>query len=92
MAAKAEISWRRRTAEGEKREVYAHHVGDRWLFYIRERRFEKWERLEHPELEDWLKLLDSIRRRIGRRLLPPEEGPRVEKTIRELFPGEPLDS
>ncbi len=91
MAAKAEISWKRRTAEGEKREVYAHHVGDKWLFYIRERRFQQWEPLEEPDLEDWLELLDGIRRRIARRLRPPEESGRVEKTIRELFPEEPLD-
>ena len=84
--AKAEISWKRTTAEGERLEVYAHHVGNRWNFYIRERRVGQWEPLENPPLEDWLRLLDGIRRRVNRRLLRPEEIARLEKTIRELFP------
>ncbi len=84
--AKAEISWKRRTPEGERLEVYAHHVGNRWNFYIRERRVGEWKPLEDPPLEDWLELLDGIRRRVNRRLLRPEEIQRVEKTIRELFP------
>ena len=84
--AKAEISWKRSTAEGERLEVYAHHVGNRWNFYIRERRVGQWEPLENPPLEDWLRLLDGIRRRVNRRLLRPEEIARLEKTIRELFP------
>jgi hypothetical protein len=91
MAAKAEISWRRRTPEGERLEVYAHHVGNRWNFYMRSRRYEQWQRIEQPPLEDWLQLLDSIRRRVARRLLRPEEVQRVEKTIRESFPEAQLD-
>ena len=83
---KAEISWKRSSPEGERLEVYAHHVGDRWNFYIRERRVGQWTLMEQPPLEDWLKLLDSIRRRVNRRLLRPEEPARVEKTIRKLFP------
>ncbi len=86
MAAKAEISWKRRTAEGERREVYAHHVGDQWRFYVRQRRYEQWCALERPELEDWCELLDGIRRRVARRLLRPEEIGRVQRAIRELFP------
>jgi hypothetical protein len=84
--AKAEISWRRTTDEGEKLEVYAQHVGNQWVFYKRNRRFEKWERVENPPLEDWLELLDSVERRIARMLLRPEESPRIRKTISELFP------
>jgi hypothetical protein len=84
--AKAEISWKRTSPEGERLEIYAHHVGDRWLFYIRERRVGQWTLLEQPPLEDWLELLDGIRRRVNRRLLRPEEIGRVEKLIRELFP------
>jgi hypothetical protein len=91
MAAKAEISWKRRTAEGERLEVYAHHVGNRWNFYVRSRRYEQWQPLAQPPLEDWLQLLDSIRRRVARRLLRPEEVDRVEKTIRESFPEAQLD-
>jgi predicted carbohydrate-binding protein with CBM5 and CBM33 domain len=84
--AKAEISWKRHGDDGETLQVYAHHVGKRWKFYIRQRRYEQWQTLEHPPLDVWLKLLDAIRRRVARRLLRPEEIPRVKKTIRELFP------
>lgn len=84
--AKAEISWTRTTEEGEKCQVYAHHFGNRWIFYIRRRRYDEWQENKQPPLEDWLELLDSIRRRVQRRLLRPEEIQRVEKTIRERFP------
>ena len=84
--AKAEISWKRKTAEGETLQVYAHHVGDRWIFYSRLRRFDDWEKNDKPPLEDWLELLDGVRRRINRRLVRPEEEARVAKRIRELFP------
>lgn len=90
MAAKAEISWKVRTAEGERREVYAQHVGKRWLFYARERRYERWEPLDQPPLEDWLELLDSVRRRIARRLLRPEEEKRLVTAILQRFPGAEL--
>ncbi len=84
--AKAEISWKRRTEDGQRLEVYAHHVGDRWIFYSRERRIGDYAEVEEPLLEDWLELLDAVRRRIQRRLLRPEEEGRVEKAIRERFP------
>ena len=90
MAAKAEISWKGRTAEGLRREVYAQHVGDRWLFYAREKRYDRWEALKQPPIDDWLELLDSVRRRIARRLLRPEEEQRLVKTILERFPGTEL--
>ncbi len=90
MAAKAGISWKGRNPAGVRREVYAQHVGDRWIFYARERRYDRWEPLEQPPLEDWRKLLDSVRRRIGRRLLRPEEEKRLVKTILERFPGSEL--
>ena len=92
MAAKGEISWKRRTEEGERLEIYAHRVGDRWNFYSRQKRYDRWQPLEQPPLEDWLELLDSVRRRVARRLLRPEEISRVEKTIREHFPGTELDT
>ncbi len=90
MAAKAEISWKGRTDEGLRREVYAQHVGDRWLFYAREKRYDRWEALKQPPIDDWLELLDSVRRRIARRLLRPEEEQRLVKTILERFPGTEL--
>jgi hypothetical protein len=83
---RAEISWKKRTEEGEKREVYAKHVGDQWLFYSREKRFDDWEPLTQPPLDDWLELLDGVRRRIGRRLLRPEEEERVIKAILLRYP------
>ena len=84
--AKAEISWKRRGPDGQRMEYYAQHVGDRWIFYHRERRVGIWTEMEHPPLEDWLELLDAIRRRAARRLLRPEEVDRVAKRIHELFP------
>jgi hypothetical protein len=84
--AKAEISWRRDTEDGGKLQVYAHHVGNRWIFYQRARRFDEWQQNDDPPLEDWLELLDSVRRRINRRLVRPEEEDRVVKRIRELYP------
>ncbi len=84
--AKAEISWRRITAEGVRIQVYARHVGRDWRFFSRERRYDIWQALPDPPLEDWLSLLDAVQRRINRRLLRPEEEDRVKKSIRERFP------
>lgn len=91
MAAKSEISWKRRTEEGERLQVYARRIGDRWNFFARQKRYDQWQPVEQPPLEDWLHLLDDIRRRVARRLLRPEEIARVEKTIRENFPEAQLD-
>jgi hypothetical protein len=84
--AKAEISWKRITAEGIRLQVYARHVGRDWRFFARERRYDQWQAVVNPPLEDWLELLDSVQRRINRRLLRPEEEARVKKSIRERFP------
>ena len=83
---KNDISWKRRTPEGEKVEVYAHHVGKDWNFYTRGRRFEDWRLTPQPPLEDWLALLDGIERLVARDRLPPVEADRVRTTIRERFP------
>lgn len=85
---KAEISWKRVTAEGEKLQVYVHHVGRDWLFFSREKRYDRWQPVENPPLEDWLELLDAVQRLINRRRLKPEEAGRIRKMIRERFPGE----
>lgn len=88
MGARAEISWNRKDAEtGIKYQVYAHHVGNRWLFFIRQRRFDNWQSLPEPPLEDWLELLDGVTRRVQRRTQRPEELARLRKTIMEKFPG-----
>ena len=84
--AKAEISWNRRTEEGVKLEIYAHHVGNRWKFFRRARRYDQWMEMTDPQLEDWIELLDGVERRIARRLLRPEESARVRKAILERFP------
>jgi hypothetical protein len=88
--AKAEISWKRTTPEGGRLQVYVHHVGRDWLFYARERRYDQWQAVADPPLEDWLELLDAVRRRINRRLLRPEEEARVKTSIRERFPDADL--
>jgi hypothetical protein len=89
--AKAEISWKRVTEEGIRLQVYVHHVGGDWRFFARERRYDQWQAIAEPPLEDWLALLDSVKRRINRRLLRPEEEARVRKTIRERFPEANLE-
>lgn len=86
MSAKAEIGWKGRTPDGERREVYARRVGGLWRFHQRARRNEQWELLEDPPLEDWLTLLDAVERRVNRRLYPPEEPERIRQRIRGLFP------
>ena len=89
--AKAEISWKRDTEEGIRLQGYAQHVGGDWRFFARERRYDQWEAIADPPLEDWLELLDSVQRRINRRLLRPEEEGRVKKSIRERFPEAKLE-
>lgn len=87
---KAEISWKRITEEGLKLQVYAQHVGRDWLFYQRERRYDRWQAVPEPPLEDWLMLLDALERSINRRRFRPEEAARVRQSIRERFPGTPI--
>jgi len=88
---KAEISWKRVAEDGLPRQVYARHVGRDWRFFARERRYDQWQAIADPPLEDWLELLDAVRRRIHRRLLRPEEEGRVKNSIRERFPHAELE-
>jgi hypothetical protein len=88
---KAEISWRRISPEGVRLQVYAQHVGRDWRFFVRERRYDQWQAVADPPLEDWLELLDSVQRRINRRLLRPEEEARVRRSIIERYPEAELD-
>jgi hypothetical protein len=87
---RGEVSWKGESAEGIKREIYAHRVGKEWRFFIRQKRYDQWQALPDPPLEDWLELLDGVQRRIARRLMRPEEEPRLKQIIRELFPGTSL--
>ena len=86
MASKAEISWKRRTEDGERVAVYAKRVGDQWKFFMRDRRYDQWQAVAEPPLEDWLELLDAVQRLITRRRLQPEHEERVRQRIRERFP------
>jgi hypothetical protein len=90
MGAKSEISWKSRSADGERREVYVRHAGDRWFFFHRSRRFDNWQPLAQPPLDDWLELLDAVQRRVTRRLVRPEEFDRVRRSILERFPDAKL--
>ena len=83
---KAEISWKRVTDEGDKIQVYAQHIGRDWLFYRREKRFDVWQRVEKPPLEDWLELLDSLVRLVNRRRYQPSDEELLRRQIRERFP------
>ena len=83
---KAEISWKRVTPEGEKLQVYAQRVGREWRFFARERRFDTWQSVPEPPLEDWLELLDAVQRLVTRRRLQPDDEQRVRRRIRERFP------
>jgi hypothetical protein len=87
---KTEISWKGKNTEGVRREVYAERVGDRWMFYLRQARFEQWQPMPNPPLEDWRELLDGVERRIARRLVRPEEADRIRKLISERFPESAL--
>jgi hypothetical protein len=86
MASKAEIGWVRQTDDGERFEHFARHVGKQWRFFKRQRRFDQWERVENPPLEDWRELLERVRRRVVRRLYQPDDVDRLVRMIRERFP------
>ena len=86
VASKGDIGWKRRDENGGRIQVKAKKVGDRWLFRIRGQRFDEWHDHDSPPLEDWLQLLDAVRRRIQRNLIPEVEEEHLIKTIREQFP------
>jgi hypothetical protein len=89
MGVKAEITWKRRTQAGERYEINARRMGKIWGFYRRQQRFEIWEPWNDPPLQEWLELLDGVRRRVARRLLRPEEETRLVHYIHERFPDAP---
>ena len=84
--AKAEISWKRVTEEGEKLQVYARPVGRVWHFFHRSKRFDQWRQVEEPPLEDWMELLDALQRLINRRRYQPNDEVLLRSQIRERFP------
>ena len=81
----------RKTEDGIRYEISCRRFGGEWLFYQQFKRGEDWELIKQPPLEDWLELLDTVRRRINRRLLRPEEETSVKKMIYDRFPGTKLD-
>jgi hypothetical protein len=83
---KAEISWKRVTEDGLKLQVYVQHVGRDWRFFHREKRFDVWQPIPEPPLEDWLELLDAIQRLITRRRYQPDDETQLRRQIRERFP------
>ena len=80
------VSWTKKDDEGEKIQVYAHRFGNEWTFYRRQKRYDQWQTMKSPPLDDWMELLDGVERRVARRLMRPEEIVRVRKLIRETFP------
>jgi len=84
--AKAEVSWKRVAEDGQKIQVYAHHVSQQWRFFKRVKRFDEWQRVPEPPLEDWLELLDAVQRLISRRRYQPDDEERLKKTILAKFP------
>jgi hypothetical protein len=87
---KAEISWKRVNEEGVKLQVYAQHVGRDWRFFQREKRFDQWQPVPEPPLEDWLALLDAVQRYITRRRYHPADEAKLRHQILERFPGTEL--
>ena len=84
--AKAEIGFERKMEDGTTRSVYVAHNGGQYRFFARQRRFDNWEAVKEPSIEDWLELLDCVRRRIARRKLMQPEEARVMQCIHERFP------
>ena len=83
---KAEISWKRVAEDGAKLQVYAQHVGREWRFYHREKRFDVWQPVANPPLEDWLEeLLDAVQRLITRGRYQPDDEERLRRQIANDF-------
>ncbi|MBL8804007.1 MAG: hypothetical protein JNN27_18530 [Planctomycetes bacterium] len=89
--ARDNIEWVRKNAEGEKIEIKAHQIRERWDFYWRPGRTWGWNVLETPLLEDWLEVLDGVERRVHRRQYPLDEPAKVRRLIRERYPDAEFD-
>jgi len=89
MGIKADIGWTTDGEDGQRRHVYAQHVGSEWRFFERPKRRGpevQWIPLPEPGLEDWRELLDALERGMVRRRYKPDTVEQVRKRIRELFP------
>jgi len=83
---KSEISWKRVNEDGTRLQVYVRRVGREWRFFAREKRFDQWQAVAEPSLEDWRELLDAVQRLVTRRRLQPDDEEHVRRRIRERFP------
>jgi hypothetical protein len=90
MSAKGEIGWKRLDDDGVRVKICAEPNRKEWNFFYQYRRNDRWEELLDPSLEDWENLLDSVRRRVARRLLQPDAEKNVVRLIRERFPDAKL--
>jgi hypothetical protein len=90
MGAKAELGWTRRLEDGAKLHVSVQLVGNQWRFFHQAKRFERWEPVAEPPLDDWLELLDAVERLVPRRRYTPDDAQRLRQTIREKFPEQEL--
>lgn len=84
---KAEVSWKRVNEQGERLQVYAQHVGSEWRFFHRRKRYDVWQAIPKPPMEDWLELLDAVRRMIPRRRFMPCDEAHLLRRIREHYPA-----
>ena len=83
---KSEISWKRINEDGTRLQIYVRRVGREWRFFAREKRFDQWQAVAEPSLEDWRELLDAVQRLVTRRRLQPDDEEHVRRRIRERFP------
>lgn len=83
---RAEVTWKRRTPDGETLQIRARHEGGTWRFFARPARYDRWEPFDAPTVDDWLTLLDGVRRRVGRGAVRQDEVDRLVRAIRERFP------
>ena len=90
MGNRTEIAWTA-VIDDVKHEVRARRTGDVWAFASRVGRGDQWQPLERPSLEDWLRLLDGVRRRVGRQRKPAAEERQLLQTIRAQVPGAEID-
>jgi len=80
---KAEISWKRMTDEGVKLQVYVQRVGRDWKFFHREKRYDVWQPVPNPPLEDWLPCSGSSRGGVTSRMTKYVCGERFGSDIRK---------
>lgn len=90
MAAKGEIGWKRRDEEGKRVKICAEPSGTKWTFYQQYKRYENWEEVSDPPLEDWENLLDAVRRRIARKKIPMGEDQILIRLILKKYPDAEL--